>query len=475
MRLWNFREEQAKIGEVISTAALKDDVASALDHYYDTCGYLPFADGFSIGRIFDGSERQPISADELWSTVWSWADKKSTPLSRYHACQIFVTHPRLVPEDKLGMLWEEILNVTHLQSYADKSRRWTEAWRLRCDLARHFCHYFEARAPGQSGERIATLAWWISERIAGIFGTDAEVIRQVHQSTVELEYGFSSNVWQLVVPPVFSDALRYGTLMVNSIWALSLQAQIDPSLVDKTSPALGDERRAAFEQSLMGTLVTLFPLQQMQPVIYAFEKGIHSTVEAYASGQSTEMTAGLRGLVALSRELGKPERFDEMLGDLATAGESEAIMFGQAIRVSAYLGKVPLELLWNRLCDAKWREQVLANASHRTLALICDALVQIEAIADAKWATHLPHFFAMACEQTSADKEKQEGLFFCVLATSVCGGKVSAIHRLLRGPKRTEFVPFVAAFIEKLDHLQPALSPWAAGRVRALRAALSAA
>jgi hypothetical protein len=84
----------------------------------------------------------------------------------------------------------------------------------------------DARTPGQSGERVAAFAWWASDRIAKLFGNESEAIREVHETTIEPEYTFSIGAWQLTIPPVVPDELRFGTLMVNSIWSISLQGQV---------------------------------------------------------------------------------------------------------------------------------------------------------------------------------------------------------------------------------------------------------
>jgi hypothetical protein len=213
-------QEHEEIGGLLKRCAQESTSIEQLCHeWYRRFGHLPLAAHLSLGKAIDEFRTAHGDSNTPWEAVWRWADGSESPLARYHACQVFVTSPALVPEGKTGDLWREIVEVVSAPQREDAGLKWAKAWRLRSELLGHYAAYLECVAPGQDSERIANLAFWAAEQVATIYGAAQAPLSRVIDQTIAPSADLTREVWQLTRPPVGPSALRYAALFTASPWA----------------------------------------------------------------------------------------------------------------------------------------------------------------------------------------------------------------------------------------------------------------
>ncbi len=234
-------------------------IDEACGAYYAQLGHLPLDHTLGIGRVVE-HWTDNLAGGEVWDQVWEWADETRSPIARYHACLLFLESPGLIREDRQLAFRDEILEVIDGMSGGRKESRWSVAWRVRCDLARHYAYYFECQAPGLESERVANLAWWLADRVGTEFGQDSEYLGRVHSQVVLPALNLSSHAWELLRPGLQPSALRFATFHLPSCWSLSLLCEIG-QFPGRISPQelMGDRGEELRRSIITGTLGSFPP------------------------------------------------------------------------------------------------------------------------------------------------------------------------------------------------------------------------
>ena len=257
------------------------ELEEALDAFFTQIGHLPLDYSLGIGRVV---ERWANSLPEgsLWERAWTWADQTRSPLARYHLCLLFLERPALISDCKRDAFRNELNEIIRGVHGERKDEVWSPAWRVRCDLARHYTQYFECRTPGFESERVANLAWWLAERVGNTFGDHPDYLEQVHSRVVLPAYWSSNQGWELLRPTLQPSSLRYATIHVPSCWSLSLLCQIGQlaSAEIANDPASGFG--SVFRRDLITALLASFPppSESIGPVTYAFDRGLNQAAES---------------------------------------------------------------------------------------------------------------------------------------------------------------------------------------------------
>ena len=226
LAVWAPSEEREKAVSLVQTWAMEaESLPDALNKFYHVLGHLPLTGLAGI----EGLVRQWVARKgevNLWADLWSWADRHPSPLPRYHICAALLAAPQLVPSDAEPSLWAEIAELACHPAESDQQPRWTEAWLLRNQLARHYENYLECLLPGLPGERLAALAWWLTERLAESFPLSAGLLRKIRETTVAAESEWSDLMNKLAHPVVGPSPLRYLTQTVRSVWSTSILCEL---------------------------------------------------------------------------------------------------------------------------------------------------------------------------------------------------------------------------------------------------------
>lgn len=469
------------VGWLQSCVGESGSLEEALDSYFRFCGHLPLATEMSMGRVLLDWLEVHEDEDNVWRRLWKWATGTGSPIARYHACQALVGNPQLVSEDNASTLWQEIANVVTINESPEGSAQpWSEAWRLRCELARHYCHYIETRLHEAEGERTASVSWWLSDQVSALFGRSPEYIRSIRENVIAPQAELSSQLWQLAHPAVQPSALRYGTLFVGSVWSLSLLSEIGQKLQDLYPERVNvDDRKAIGEAVSAGILYGSLSRPSEDEGVFAFEHGVIPMARAWSDLPENESTREMNtAFMHAMSAISSTGAFPEALGRLAQGPEADAMLVSRVLMVMAYTGRAPVDAVWNRLSDESWREQVLLFTKEGPLGVFFDALSEIQSHcqnqgqACDQWVYELPHMFALACEKASDNDERRELLFAMVLLSCMYTDTVSALQRILRGKHRAEMSEQVEHWRERLKYACKVAPSTLAARIRPILASL---
>ena len=89
------------------------------------------------------------------------------------------------------------------------------------------------------------------------------------------------------------------------------------------------------------------------------------------------------------------------------------------LRNRAYTNQIPVDVMWDLVCDNEWREAILLKSDELVLEMLFDALIQIQIRNSDKWSYQLPHFFASACEIVEDGSERRKLLFAYTISSSI--------------------------------------------------------
>jgi hypothetical protein len=177
-------------------------------------------------------------------------------------------------------------------------------------------------------------------------------------------------------------------------------------------------------------------------------------------------------LVKPDQQAPEPQQVADSLKAMAKSVPSMQRFIACDLLVRAYTGEVPLDAVWEWVSGKEWIREVLLTVDLDALGLLLDALHEIQVQHGDKWASHLPHIFAIACEEAIEDSHRREVLFGATVLSSMVSDLVSAIQRLLHARHKQRLQAEVDHWRTQLRELQKLSPPWIAARMRATLASL---
>jgi len=163
--------------------------------------------------------------------------------------------------------------------------------------------------------------------------------------------------------------------------------------------------------------------------------------------------------------------FEKNVMKFMSSHSGDQVLIANYLKNVIYTEKINLDTIWKAINDTNWREVAFQKAHPFILQLIFDALNEVEARYQEKWAYNLPHYYALELEKAS-EPEKKKHLFACVLYSSLCGNTVSAIQRLLKGENRHNYQGEVDHWRQRLEEMQKWAPELVKARIRPILAAL---
>jgi len=450
-------------------------IQEACDIYFTKLGHLPLDYTLGMRRALErwfGS----FPDGELWDQVWAWADRKRSPLARFHLCVMFLERPGLVPVDRRAVLRDEVIEVIRGVHGEPKGSPWSAAWSVRCDLARHYAHFFECQTPGLESERVANLAWWFSERVGAEFGHEPEHLDRVHSRVVLPACGLSNQAWELLRPTLQPSTLRFATLDVPSCWSLSLLCQIGQFPHESLASELSGEGGAVFRRALISRLLGSFPPPEELdgPATYAFERGLARTADAWVQDSiGLEESEVMKTAFALYLTGTAQEEIGKRLETIRSASPHEQIIVCQIVKVLVFTGRLPDDVIWEFVTREDWSRGVLESIDPSALDLLFDALVEHQLQIAGRWAQLLQNLLASAVLRSTSDLERRRVLFAYCLIASLASGTVEALARILHSDERTTLERDISYWAARCDGIFPVLSAWGQARMRPVLALLS--
>jgi len=475
--IWNPREQTEEIEKCVRECVQRaDTLIEAVDAFYEKCGHVPLRATLSVPQVVTEWLERSKTSEDVWSQIWAWANKESDPVRRYHACSVFLHEPRFLPEHAAEEFWSEVAKVVSSSDADIDDSSADGRWRLRCDLASHYCQYLECIVPGQDGEVTAAFAWWLARQVADAFSSRALDIQGLCEQAIRPFGVTSGSMRRLVHPPTKGSALRYATLFLPSVWSFSILCQVGRNIESLRATEIDETDRTAITGSMSEWLLAGFPQSASDsPAVCAFDNGLASSAHDWitATGETAEQ-ADFEALIRLKTGADNLEELLDLVGRLAELSPSMQFLAARVLEGAVYSDIIPVDALWDKLQDSQWRESAFLHGSPAATEMLCDLLIEAQAKASDDWRTHLPHFFAMACETSSGEQERQQLLFAFVILSSISTDTVSALRRLLRGRHRHALHKYGQVWKANLESLIETAEPWIAARMRPTLGELSA-
>lgn len=412
------------------------DIEVLLDDYFFRFGHIPLCYEESIYSSIDNYfEKNPASSQDKWDSMWGWADKINSPLARFHICCYFIRKIENVPEVHLPALYDELLNIMHFPKNEEISLTWTSAWRIRCDLAKHFGQYLESRLPGANTEKLYTQAWWMAEKIASVYGNNTEDIAAVREYTIKPEEDMSHLIWQMLRSKMESSSLRYATLLTNSLWAISNISQIDKRFIDYVCKN-ELKNKDLFVKSILGFYVSCFPLKSKDDseCVYAYDKtcskAAESLSELYDDGSIKEQ---FKAFLSAVNGLSDKASFLNHFKNFHDRSDGDQLLLALAFRVMVYTDLIEDDNeIWEVVCNEEWiKNTFLLEGKEQVIDTLIISLMEIILQKHDRWAWELPHLFSLVLQNNIENPEIKRLAFACVVISSICSETSSALERTL--------------------------------------------
>jgi hypothetical protein len=473
---WDPRKQRGEMeAQIDALASDSTDLGTVLSRYLGEFGHVPLMESLSMGRLLvTWMQKHDGRVEAIWQTIWSWADSNKNVFAAYHACQSFLYHPSLIPEGAAIQFWEHVASVVAASADDGTKNPGAVAWQLTCRLAQHFCRHFECSLPGKDSERITTLAWWLAARVAAELGSESNLAARAREHLLPALLGASAEIWHFARPFVLPSDLRLGTLFVKSIWSVSLLCLMGPALEAGCPAQMNEDLRGRIGGAIGGAVLTGFPPHpQDERAVYAFHGTALASAEAWhrhvQTGQDGEVYSALASGV---RDIIEPQKMLDALRELPTHPPQYQATLTHFVRVLAHTREIPVEPFWNLFADLAWREKVLLTVDSEALGLLADAVEEIRAWQGGQWISHIPHFYALACEAATDNSERQQLLFGLTVWSSLHFDSVSAVERLVKGRSGPALTAMAIAWRERFLELQPLSPSWIASRFGGILAVL---
>ncbi len=451
------------------------DIILALNEYLIRFGHIPLASDLSIVSLIDGWQSEHGNIENIWDTLWSWADSFKLPLPRYHVCLYFVSNPSLVPDKKHEDLWHEIAEIVFLPNDEEAEYEWTPFWKMFCDIAKHYCCHLETRLPYKNGERIASQAWWLAFQVCRAFTPEKEDVKRLRKQTFLPELNNSSRMWHIASPCIQPSSLRYLTLNTQSIFALSLQSVLGNNIEALNLQAIDKEDFKNIQNALIGAVLTVYPtvIESDSEEVYAFDQSPLIMAQKWGvyAGKDDIQKDMINAFIKGTEKLMKSENLSGLLEKFTDSHSGDQILIATYLRNKVFTEDISLDEIWKVVGDSDWREAAFRKSHPMILELLFDALNEIQTRYQDKWSYNLPHFYALECEKCE-DEERKEYLFSCVINSSLCGSTVSGIQRLLKSEDKHSYQDYVNRWRTQLEENQKWAPEWVKAQIRPVLAVL---
>lgn len=465
--------QKDKIAGIIANCAdSSDSLEKVCDLYYQLLGHLPLAPASALGTVVERWASRTKS-NNIWETLWKWADSIAGPMPRYHVCYALAMKPEWIPTDRFQVFWDEVLHIVHVPGKEETAHKWAVAWRLRYELARHYCYHLEARLPESDGGNIANIAWWLAEQVSGIFRNTPETQKYYRETWIAKELDISGFVWQLANPYIKSSALRSATLTQPSLWSVSLLSAIAASPSALRLETMTVDQKGRFYDAIIKTVLGSVPLRDKSngKETYAFECPILPVAEKWIECQEGEDRNSLEDLVKGAVKLSSREYFQNRLLRINESEKPDQIFVGLALRNLVHSDPSIAETVWSCLSDSAWRDKCFGQLDLGAFGHLAEAILNLQIYQREQWFSALPHYFAEACDKAT-DPDRKKDLFNYTVQSCLVSDTVSAIERLLKGRNRKDYIEMVSNHREQIESALPLCPGWVAGKLRAVMSSL---
>ena len=363
----------------------------ALDRYVTRYGHLCLVAPLSAGSLVRAWLDSHEETDNLWDRLRSWAGSVSNSFRHFHAFQILLENPSLVPAGKLDELWAGIRTVFAQGSDESDARGLdTISWQLRTDLARHYYGESELHAVDADRDRLAALAWWTAERFARMAtdivlpeGMDhvgmARCLRNLLEQTVSPEADMTACLWGLARPPGALTSFAFGTMEIRSIWGVSLLSSVVP--VSRPEAGIPPGHVADTVRVILGACFAGFPwpISRAGGSILAVDVPPEKMASYWSTGlRNDEELKILESASEVAEKLRDGNELRLALERLPRSNDVEKPIICNTFRAACTLGQIDSTWVWELLSDEEWLKTSLLALEPSHLHSLCWGLIELQ-------------------------------------------------------------------------------------------------
>ncbi len=442
-------EKDGYLQDFVQICEKASDLSDLLDKYYYKYGHIPLCYDYSLYSMLDSFfAKHSYNNQQRWDSLWQWADSKESPLSRYHVCCYFARNSNNVPEGLFQDLFKELLNIIYIPVENGNKLTWTLAWKLRCKTAKYFGQFLEVRLPGANSERIYSQAWWMTEKVASLYGNRSEDIAYGLENTISDEGNNTDTIWQMSRLKTQSSSLRYATVMTRSLWAVSVISQMDNKFMDHVCKNDMSNSKL-FMPSVGDSLIGCFPLKSADETntVYAYDVTCINAAEYLLQNHPDSKDEHFAVLVSLTKQLSDTSNLMTLINKISEQNhedQSTILIAAITLSVKAFTDiEEDVSEIWETVCNEAWLDRVFSDVDDRVSYSIINSLIEIMLQKQDKWTWQLPHLFSIVYQKhinndiNKKDKDDKNSqrikrfAFACVVISSICSDTSSALKRTL--------------------------------------------
>jgi len=473
--LWGASEQIAEIEKWCADDAARPSLAEALDGYYDKCGCVPLRNTLSAAELCRKWMELHPTTEIKWSDVWQWAEGKSSPLAKYHAMEIALRVPELAPVSPEADFWEELIHLLDVAIPAECRKSYSR-WQLLYELTSHYTRHVETLHPRQSGERVACYGLWLAKLVAEILGSTEERAKFAIEHACGVDVAVSRMRWTIGRSPTTPSPLRYSALYIESLWSMSLLAQICATHGSALMQLAPQDTSSQIGRVLVGYSYATPIANRFEndPQLYAFqESGTITNVQLLRHLMRTEDFSKAEEL-SRSRDLfDNPAELERKLVLLPELPPHEQFLTTVYLRDAVFSSGTRDDAIAGWLSASDRVLESLDKVPYGFVDAVLEALGEFQQRYRGDYPIRLPHLVACAVENTT-DVVRARGLFTHLLLMSINGGIVSPIQRVMMSGKwKSEFVKPLTIWRANICDVARLSEPWIGARVRTVNAAIS--
>ena len=463
-------EQRTELADLIENCASNPNLEAALSDYLDNCGYLPICSEFSASRMVEEWESKNGAQKSLWEKIQSWTQTNNSPTAKFHAILIALNNQAAMP-DNIELFWENVLRVLNLretQNFTD-----SPSWQLYSELASHYCRHIESLHPGQDGERVSSYAWWLTDLVGQALATSETQAEMMLHRVVQPEAQISFSKWLISRSHVIPSSLRFGTLYLSSVWAISLLTQLSFSKNQHLLKNAKADKKEKIKEILKGYLITspIAETPKVDAIVFAFQENekLDHLLDAL---MDTEELDTFRKLVSIRQELQDPVELTKSLERVLDKDYVEQLLTMLVLKGSICSSDDAESAFRMWIEEQDGFIECLKNLPSQVVEHLLEALADFYVRQDANLTVRIPHLLVRAIESLE-DEDRAKRLFLSVFFMSFSGGIVSPIQRALNSKWRSALVEVAKTSREKAVHVKIFAEPWVSGRIRSTSAAIS--
>jgi hypothetical protein len=448
-------EGEEAITSMVSSA---NSLRACLGRYVNRFGHLPLAAPLSAGACVRRWVELRGGADTAWMEVWGWATEILDPIRRYHAAQVFLECPQLVPEASREGAWQAVTDVlSWVRPQEELADPYSAGWEVRAELARHYLGHLELHALDQPGDKLAALAWWVACRVADLLlppptvGSDPtsylKAIREGLEQAVRPAADITNVMWTLARPAAAITPFSFGTMVTRHLFGASLLLSPESSRIG--APEVLDIRptaavEAVMESVLLGACISGFPPEPesagARSLWFAIEESVVVAGRAWLTRfQTQERKTELEIRLVARESLARGGELVAVLGRLLEEEQFVQVAVACTFHTLSALGGTDEEQAWGFLQDPKRTASIFSRIDQHAVPSLCWGFIEIQRRAGGRWHWFLPQVFTHLATLRDLEPQRQRLLALMALRAGVVGGCLGAIRGLLIGARGAEF------------------------------------